>query len=481
MKLINPLVIIFILSTILLITAASFLLCVPVALLYDESPGPFLWSALISAVTSVLLYHISKKASREKANIREGALSVSLAWIVLSAAGTLPYLLSGSITSFVNAFFETVSGYTTTGASILSDVEALPYSILFWRSLTHWIGGLGIIIFVIIIMPALGMTANQMLPLESSLKEKIHPRTKSVALRLLYVYLGLTTAQVLLLVAGEMNLFDSICHTFATVATGGFSTKNSSMIEYSAYSQYIVTIFMFLSGVSFVIYYHIVKLSFLKVKHNDELWFYLAVTLFFGTLVSCILLANTTLSLEPAFREGFFQVIAFITTTGFVSADYLQWPSAGMIILFLLLFAGASTGSTTGSIKMVRHLVVLKNIRSSFTRLVHPSMVNQIRVNNKPITEQNNLSALSFILIYIFIFLAGTVALVITNLDPLTAASASATSLGNAGPGFGSIGPLFNFLHLPAISKVICSFLMIIGRLELYTFFILFTRSFWKI
>ena len=481
MKQINPFVIIFMLSTILLITAVSFLLCVPVALLYDESPDPFLWSALIAASTSVLLYHISKKASREKVNIREGALSVSLAWIVLSAAGTLPYLLSGSIPSFINAFFETVSGFTTTGASILSDIESLPYSILFWRSLTHWIGGLGIILFVIIIMPALGMTANQLLPLESSLKEKIHPKTKSVALRLLYVYIGLTLVQVLLLVAGEMNLFDSICHTFGTVSTGGFSTKNTSMIEYSAYSQYIVILFMFLSGVSFVIYYHIVKLSLRKVKYNDELWFYLATTLFFGTLVSCILLANTTLSLEPAFREGFFQVVAFITTTGFVSADYLQWPSAGMIILFLLFFAGASTGSTTGSIKMVRHLLVLKNIRSSFTRLIHPSMVTQIRVNNKPITEQNNLSATSFLIIYIFIFLAGAVTFVICGLDPLTAASAAASSLGNVGPGFGSIGPVFNYLHLPAISKVISSLLMIIGRLEIYTFFILFTRSFWKI
>ncbi|HAX94851.1 MAG TPA: potassium transporter [Bacteroidales bacterium] len=481
MKLINPLVIIFILSTILLITAASFLLCVPVALLYDESPDPFLWSALIAAATSVLLYHISKKASREKANIREGALSVSLAWIVLSAAGTMPYLLSGSIPSFINAFFETVSGFTTTGASILSDIESLSYSILFWRSLTHWIGGLGIIMFVIIIMPALGMTANQLLPLESSLKEKIHPKTKSVALRLLYVYLGLTLVQILLLVVGEMNLFDSICHTFGTVSTGGFSTKNTSMIEYSAYSQYIIILFMFLSGVSFVIYYHIVKFNLRKVKYNDELWFYIAITMFFGTLVSCILLANTTLPLEPAFREGFFQVVAFITTTGFVSADYLQWPSAGMIILFLLFFAGASTGSTTGSIKMVRHLLVLKNIRSSFTRLVHPSMVTQIRVNNKPVTEQNNLSATSFLIIYIFIFLAGTATFVITGLDPLTAASAAATSLGNVGPGFGSIGPVFNYLHLPAISKVICSLLMIIGRLEIYTFFILFTRSFWKI
>ena len=481
MKLINPLVIIYILSTILLITAASFLICLPVALLYDESPDPFLWSALIASATSVFLYHISKKASTEKVNIREGALSVSLAWLVLSAAGTLPYLLSGSIPSFINAFFETVSGFTTTGASILSDIESLPYSILFWRSLTHWIGGLGIILFVIIIMPALGMTANQLLPLESSLKEKIHPKTKSVALRLFYVYIGLTTAEVLLLVAGEMNLFDSICHTFGTVSTGGFSTKDTSMINYSAYSQYIIILFMFLSGVSFVIYYHIVKFNLRKVKYNDELWFYIAITLFFGTLVSCILLANTTKPLEPAFREGFFQIVAFITTTGFVSADYLQWPAAGMIILFLLFFAGASTGSTTGSIKMVRHLLVLKNIRNSFSRLVHPGLISQIRVNNKPITDLNNLSATSFLIIYIFIFLASAVLFVITGLDPLTAASAAASSLGNVGPGFGAIGPVFNYLHLPAIGKVISSLLMIIGRLEIYTFFILFTRSFRRI
>ena len=481
MKLINPLVIIFILSTILLITASSFLLCIPVALIHNEPAGPFILSALITASLSIILFGISSKASHEKANIREGALSVSLAWLVLSAAGALPYLISGTIPSFINAFFETASGFTTTGATILSDIESLPYSVLFWRSLTHWIGGLGIIMFVIIIMPSLGMKANQLLPLESSLKEKIHPKTKSVAIRLLYVYLVLTIAQVLLLLAGEMDLFESICHTFGTVSTGGFSTKNTSIINYSAYSQYIIILFMFLSGVSFVIYYYIVKLSFIKVRHNDELWFYLAVTFIFGVLVSGILLANTTKPAELAFREGFFQVVSFITTTGFVSADYLKWPAGSVAILFFLLFAGASTGSTTGSIKMARHMLVMKNIRSSLARLVHPGMVTQIKVSNKPLSEQTNLSATSFLMIYIFIFLAGAVVLVITGLDPLTAVSASATSLGNVGPGLGTIGPVFNFLHLPAVSKLICSLLMIIGRLEIYTFFILFTRSFWRI
>ena len=481
MKLINPLVVIYILSAILLFTAVSFLLCIPLALIYRESPAPFVLSSLITRAISVILYLISRKASRERANIREGSLAVSLAWLVLSAAGSLPYLLSGAIPSFTNAFFETVSGFTTTGATILSDIESLPYSILFWRSLTHWIGGLGIIMFVIIIMPSLGMTANQLLPLESSLKEKIHPKTKSVAIRLLYVYLGLTVTQVLLLVAGDMNLFDSICHTFSTVATGGFSPKNTSLMDYSAWSQYIIAIFMFLSGVSFVIYYYIFNFNFRKVRYNDELWYYLSVTLFFGVLVSCILLANTTKPLETAFREGFFQVISIITTTGFASADYLKWPAAATIVVFLLLFSGACTGSSTGGIKMARHLLVFKNIRGALLRLVHPGMITQIRINNQAISNQQNLSGITFLIIYIILFLAGSIVLAITGLDPLTAISASASSLGNVGPGLGTIGPVHNFFHLSAIGKYICCLLMIIGRLEIYTFFILFTRSFWRI
>jgi trk system potassium uptake protein TrkH len=404
-----------------------------------------------------------------------------LSWLVLSCIGTLPYLISGSIPSFVDAFFESSSGFTTTGASIIPDVESISYSILFWRSFTHWIGGLGIIVFVIIIMPTLGMTASQLLPRESSLKEKIHPKTKAVGLRLLYVYLGLTIVQIILLYLGDMNLFESICNTFGTVATGGFAVKNNSIAGYSAYSQYVITLFMFLSGVSFVVYYYIVKLNFRKVKHNDELWFYLGTTLFFGTIATCVLLANTTKSLEPAFREGFFQVISILTTTGFVSTDYLYWPTAGLIIIFLLMFAGACTGSTTGSIKMVRHLIVLKNIRNALTKLVHPNVISQIKLNNKPLSEKTNISAISFIILYLLIFLIGTVIIVIIGTDPVTAASAVATSLGNAGPGLGSIGPMANYAHMPGINKLILSFLMIIGRLEIYTIFVIFTKSFWKL
>jgi len=481
MKLINPLVILYILSTILFIEAVSFLFCLPVAFIYSESPYPFLWSSLISVSISVVFYLISRKSASEKVRDREGFLAVSLSWLVLSCIGALPFLLSGSISSFVDAFFESSSGFTTTGASIISDVESLPYSILFWRSFTHWIGGLGIIVFVIIILPALGMTANHLLPLESSLKEKIHPKTKSVGLRLLYAYLGLTITQVILLYLGDMNFFESVCHTFGTVATGGFSTRNDSIASFSPYSQYIISLFMFLSGVSFVVYYYIVKLNFRKVKHNDELWFYLGTTLFFGTLASCVLLVNTTKSLEPAFREGFFQVISILTTTGFVSVDYLYWPAAGLIIIFLMMFGGACTGSTTGSIKMVRHLIVIKNIRNVITKLVHPNVITQIKLNNKPLSDKTNFSTISFVILYLFIFLVATVIIVLIGTDPVTAASAVATSLGNAGPGLGSIGPMSNYSQFPDISKLIFGLLMIIGRLEIYTIFILFTRSFWRL
>ena len=481
MKLINPLVILYILSTILFIEAISFLFCLPVALIYNESVYPFIWSFLITISISAIFYIVSRKVSSEKVQKREGFMAVSVSWLVLSLIGTLPFILSGSVPSFIDALFESSSGFTTTGASIITDVEVVPYSILFWRSFTHWIGGLGIIVFVIIILPTLGMTANQLLPLESSLKEKIHPKTKSVGIRLFYVYIGLTVTQIILLNLGDMNLFESICHTFGTVATGGFSTKNTSIAGFSAYSQYIIALFMLLSGVSFIVYYYLVKLNFRKVKQNDELWFYLVTVLFFGTIATSILLTNTTRSLEPAFREGFFQVISIITTTGFASADYLYWPPAGLIIIFLLLFAGASTGSTTGGIKMVRHLIVFKNIRTSITKLVHPNVISQIKLNNKPVADKTNTSVFSFIILYLFIFLIGTIIIVILGADPVTAASAVATSLGNSGPGLGSIGPMSNYSHLPDISKLIFSFLMIIGRLEIYTIFILFTKSFWKL
>lgn len=481
MKLIHPLIILRVLSTILLVVTLAFLVCVPVAFIYKESPDPFLWSSFFSAAAYLILRLATIKADMSILNIRDGFLAVTLSWIVFSALGGLPYMIGGSIPSFIDSFFETASGITTTGATIINDIEVLPYSILFWRSLTHWIGGLGIIVLVIIILPSLKITAQQLFSLESSLKEKIHPRTKAIGYRLMFVYVGLTLIQVVLLYMGDMTLFDSVCHSFGTIATGGFSTRNASLTNYSAYSQYIITIFMFLAGVSFVIYYYVVKLQFTKIKKNEELWFYFGTVIIAGIIATCILFFQTDMSLELSFREGFFQVVSFITTTGFITTDYLFWPSAGIILLFVLLFAGASTGSSTGSIKMARHILAVKNIRNSFRKLLHQNVITRVRMNDKLISEKTSNTVLSFIVLYLFIFLTGTSIMVLTGLDIETAASSAASALGNVGPGLGQVGPMFNYSGLPEFSKFILSLLMITGRLEILTVFALFSRSFWTI
>jgi trk system potassium uptake protein TrkH len=481
MKLINPLIILRILSTILLIETLSYLACLPVAYIYSEPATPFYISAGVTFILYMAMSRMSKDADINRFSNRDGYIAVTIAWLLFSVLGTLPYLFSGTIPSFVNAFFESTSGFTTTGSSILTDVESLPYSILFWRSLTHWIGGIGIIVLVIIILPSLKVTGYQLFSLESSLREKIHPKTKAIGFRILFIYLGLTAAETILLSLGDMKLFDSICHSFGTIATGGFSTKNTSLMLYSPYSQYVVMIFMLLAGTSQVIYYYLVKMNFKKIRQNEEFWFYLIVAIIAGTLATLILLSNSTKTFEESFREGFFQVISIMTCTGFASADYIIWPMAGVFLIFLLLFSGGSTGSTSGGIKIARHLIVLKNIKNIFVKLNHPKSVSFVRLNGKNVAENTNISILSFVVLYMFMFILGTIIIIITGVDIQTASSSVATCMAGIGPGIGTVGPMSNFAHLPEVSKVILSLLMIIGRLEIITVFTIFTSTFWKI
>ncbi len=481
MKLINPFIILRIISTILLIAAVSFLFCIPVAFYYNEPFRPFILSAAIAGFFFILTFETSGRSAEAKMSNRDGFIAVTLSWIVFSAVGTLPYIISGSITSFVDAFFECASGITTTGASILTDVEALPYSILFWRSLTHWIGGLGIIVLVIIVLPSLGVTGYHLFSLESSLKEKIHPKIKAVGFRLLFIYVGLTAAQTILLFLGEMNFFDSICHSFGTIATGGFSTKNLSLNYYSSYSQYIVMLFMFLAGISQVVFYYFFKFNFKKIANNEEFWFYLLVTMGAGAVITSILLFQSDSSVEEAFRHGFFNVVSIMTTTGFFSTDYIVWPVPALIILFLLLFSGASTGSTTGSIKMARHLIVLKNIKNIFTKINHPNALTSARYNGVILSDKISISIFSFIVLYMFFFIIGSVLMVISGWDIITATSSVASCLGNVGPGLGLVEPTANYSPFSDLDKIIFSLLMIVGRLEVITVFTLFTKSFWKL
>ena len=481
MKLINPFIILRILSTILLIETIAYLFCLPVVYIYKESPSPFLWSAAITFLISVIFYLVSRGTDTKKFSNRDGYLAVTLSWVVFSLLGSLPYLISGTIPSFIDAFFESTSGFSTTGSSILKDVEILPYSILFWRSLTHWIGGIGIIVLVIIILPSLRVTGYHLFSLESSLKEKIHPKTKAIGFRVLFIYLGLTLAEIVLLNIGDMTLFDSICHSFGTIATGGFSTKNNSLMFYSSYSQYIVMIFMFLAGTSQVIYYYLVKFNFKKVRQNEELWFYIVVAVMAGAIATIILLVNSTRTFEESFRDGYFQIISIMTCTGFASADYILWPLTAVLLIFLMMFSGGSTGSTSGGIKMARHLIVLKNIKNVFIKLNHPKSISFIRLNGNIVAENTNISILSFVVLYLFLFILGTIIVVVTGVDPVTATSSVATCMAGIGPGLGTVGPMSNFAHMPEVSKVVLSLLMIIGRLEIITVFTIFTRTFWKL
>jgi trk system potassium uptake protein TrkH len=280
---------------------------------------------------------------------------------------------------------------------------------------------------------------------------------------------------------GDMNLFDSICHSFGTIATGGFSTKNSSLMEYSVYSQYVVMFFMLMAGISQIVYYYLIKLNFRKIRNNEELWFYLIVIIMAGAIATFLIFVKSTGTFEEAFREGYFQIISIITCTGFASADYLLWPLPAVMLIFLLMFCGGSTGSTSGGIKIGRHLIVLKSIKNTFIKLTHPNAITSVRFNGRNVSEKTSLSIISFVVLYLFVFISGSCLLIFTGLDIITSSSSVATCMAGIGPGHGLVGPMSNFADIPDISKFILSIIMIFGRLEIITVLIIFTRSFWKL
>ena len=480
MKTINFKTVLKIAGLILIIVSVSFLLCVPVALIYSEPFLHFVLAFITTLIPGLLLYFGIRSALHEKVTTSEGYLAVVLGWLTLVFAGTLPYLYSGEIKGYINILFETVSGFTTTGASILQDVEILPKSILFWRSLTHWIGGIGIILLVIIVLPTLKVGGYNLFSLESSIKQKLMPRTKSVAQVILAIYVGMTVAEILALSMSGMDLFDSICHTFGTVATGGFSTKNTSIAGYSPLIQYVITMFMFLSATSYVVYYYLLKRSFRRLKDNEEFWFYICFTIASVVCITLILYTGTERSFGESFRHAAFQVVSQISCSGFATTDYTVWPITGIFIMFLLMFAGGSTGSTTGGIKMARHLISVKNLRSVILKLQHPNAVSPVRLNGKIVPEDINHLMTVFIQLYLIIFVAGTLIMVVSGISIQESAGAAATSMAGIGPGLGASGNMGNYAHFTITGKLDMIVLMILGRLELFPIITLFTRSFWK-
>jgi len=478
MSLINPRNIFRILSTILLIESGSFLVCLPVAFIYREPVDPFLLSAAVCGFISLSLRIMSRKADLRQISNRDTFLIVSIAWVLFSLAGSMPYIISGTIPSVINAFFESTSGFSTTGASILTDVESLPYSILFWRSLTHWIGGIGIIVLVILILPSLKVTGYQLFSLESSMKEKIHPKTKGVIYHIMFIYVVLTVAQIIFLALGGMTLFDSICTSFGTVATGGFSTKNLSLSEYSAYIQYVTAIFMILGATSYVVYYYTFVGNFKRVIRNEEFWFYIFFITASVVIVTLTLYFKTDRDFALSFRHAFFQVASQISCSGFATTDYTAFPQFGVVIMFLLMFSGGCTGSTTGGIKMARHLISIKNLRQTFIKIQHPNAVIPIKLNGRMVPDGVVNQITVFISLYVIVFLAGSLLMQLSGISAVESAGASATSLANIGPGLGASGNMSNFAHFNGFAKAVMMLLMILGRLELFTFITVFTRSF---
>jgi trk system potassium uptake protein TrkH len=449
---------------------------------YNNDIYPLLISGLITSCFGLFLWLINKNYKNKDIGKREGYITVSLTWIVMSLFGTLPFLLSKTIPNFTNAFFETISGFTTTGASILNDIEAIPRDILFWRSMTHWIGGMGIIVLSIAVLPILGIGGMQLFAAEvpGPTKDKLHPRIRETAKRLWGIYILLTFIETLLLMYGGMDFFNAICHAFGTMATGGFSTQNASIANYSPFIQYIIIVFMILAGTNFTLHYFMLRGKLNRIWKNEEFRYYIFLILISSIIITvCLFLFNNT-SVEKSFRSSLFQAVSIITTTGYVTANYLSWPVFLWVFLFLLMFTGGCAGSTGGGVKIVRILLLFKNSSLELKRLIHPSAVIPVRLNKKIIPQNIIFNILAFFLIYMIFFAFGTFFMTILGFDFKSAMGSVAATIGNIGPAIGSVGPINNYANIPVVGKWFLSFLMLLGRLELFTVLILFSPAFWK-
>ncbi|MDA7559129.1 TrkH family potassium uptake protein [Flavobacteriaceae bacterium] len=452
-------------------------------------------AGLIALTLGVLVMLITRSSSKEMGK-REGYIVVTFGWLVMALSGTIPYLLTGSIPNFSNAFFETISGYTTTGSTILNDIEILPKGVLFWRSLTHWIGGMGIIVLAIAILPLLGIGGMQLFAAEAPgpNADKLHPRITDTAKRLWLIYFGYTAAETILLSLAGMSFFDAINHSMSTLSTGGFSTKNTSLAFWNEHPiiQYIVMMFMFLAGTNFVLSYFAFKGKVQKIFQDEEFNLYFRFILIFTFIAGVIIYLYTDTNTssvahpmvwglaESSFRHALFQVLAIVTTTGFVSADFTLWTPFLLVFFFGIMFLGGSSGSTSGGVKVVRHLLMVKNGFLEFKRTLHPNAILPVRYNKKAISEKIVFNVLAFFILYMLSFIIGALGFSMIGLDFESAIGVAASSLGNVGPALGDFGPTANFYSMPAIGKWWCAFLMLIGRLELFTVLILFTPFFWR-
>ncbi len=475
----------FTLGALLVLEAVFMLLSSGVAFLYEESDAlPILYAALITMGFAGLGILLGRKTEKRLGK-REGYIIVALVWIVFSLFGMLPFYLSGAIPTITDAFFETMSGFTTTGSSILTDVETLSHGLHFWRSLTHWLGGMGIIVLSLAILPFFGIGGMSLYTAEATgaTYEKLRPKIRDTAKLLWGIYVLLTAVEALCLSLLGMDVFEAICHSFSTLATGGYSTRNAGMAAFSPAIQYVVTIFMFLAGINFSMLYFLFKGKFNRLKEDEELHWYVGAVVVLTVVMTLALLfldkSYPSNDVEKAFRDSVFVVVTLMTTTGFSGVDYTLWHPLLLCIAIFLLFTGASAGSTAGGMKWSRLAFMFKNVRCEFMRLIHPNAIIPVRMNGKVVNSSVANGIVAFLFVYMVTVLLGTIVFTFFGLPLSEAFGAAATSIGNVGPGLGLSGPAGNFALMPVPVKWIMSFFMLLGRLELFTVLLIFTPSFW--
>lgn len=451
-------------------------------LIKDTSAFPLLLSGVITITSGVFIYTPLKDEEQIFTN-REGYLIITGIWVIFSLFGTLPYLLSGTIRNFTDAFFESVSGFTTTGATILTDIESFPKGIIIWRSLSQWLGGLGIIFLSLYILPIFRDNPIQLSTTEFSGQstDKIYPRWIDAAKRLILIYILLTLLEALILSITGMNVIDAFCISFSTLSTGGFSTHDNSLsFITNPVKKVVITIFMFAGGTNMTILYYLYKRDFFKIKENSEFVFYILFSAMFCVLVSILLIVKDHFSFSESIINGSFHIISVITTTGFYINDYSTWGNFILLIVFILMFTGGTVGSASGGIKIARIMIIIKNSRLEIKRLIHPDAFLAVRINHKTIQQGLVHNILVFVMIYFITVCASTLVLSLMNHDLITAFGTSAAILGNIGPGMGALGPFNNYSVLPVAGKWFLSFLMILGRLELLAVMVLFAKSFYR-
>ena len=477
----NRRMVIYTIGQLIGVEAAVMMLPLCVSLIYGEGS----WKAfLITIGIAIVLSALGLLLSRPKSHViyaKEGFATVALAWIIMSGIGALPFVISGEIPNYIDAFFETVSGFTTTGSSIVRDVEALSHGILFWRSFTHWLGGMGVLVFVMAILPSSSDRSIHLMRAEvpGPVVGKLVPKIKETAKILYLIYMVMTFIEVILLLCGGMPLFDSLVHSFGTAGTGGFGIKADSIGGYSSYCQWVITIFMLLFGINFNLFYLCLIRRFKSVLKSEELWAYLGIVLAAATIITVNIMPIYN-SLSQSIRLSAFQVASIITTTGYATADFNTWPVLSKGILLILMFLGACAGSTGGGFKISRVVLLLKAVKREFHRLIHPRSRTTIRFEGKNVDEGTISGVECYLALYVICFVSIFLILCFEkNFDIETNFSAAASCFNNIGPGLGSVGPALNFADYSAVSKIVLSIAMLLGRLELFPLIITLAPSTW--